>query len=216
MEINFQTENLILIHYNPGAGGKFLSMCLSINESVLQLQPKYAENKVLNCWSEEKSFRANFAILKLSKKYQKHLEFSHGKDLYGFSYLDNHDSILKKSNRFFKELTWQKKYFFFLTFHFSYSPNFFHFKRSKNIIIINDEKLLKIRKYKNKNTNYKNLLQKFEHCFLFDISTIRNPSLFQNEIKNLCNWLKLEIKNHNLLQSFHQNIQSIIFYYYKI
>jgi hypothetical protein len=198
MDINFQTKNLIIIHFNPGAGGKFLSMCLALNENVLPLQPLYAKNKLLKHWSENKSFRATMSVLKLSEKTKTHLEFSHGVDLYGFSYIDDYSAQIKKSNKFFKDLTNQKKYFFFLTNHFTTIDIFTHFKKAKNIIIINDERLLKIRKKKG-NTNFTKISKKFKDCFLFDISTVRNNELFYNEIKNLCGWLKLEIKNNSLL-----------------
>jgi len=44
MEINFNTKNLIILNYPFDAGGKFISLCLAINEKILH-QDKYLAKK---------------------------------------------------------------------------------------------------------------------------------------------------------------------------
>ena len=205
MSFNENTNNLIIINYRPGAGGKFLSGCLALSEKALHLQENYAKTKYLKKWSEEQSFRASMSLLKLSEKHNIHIEYDHGISLYGFSYEDNFLSQLSKANIFFKELTNQKEYLFFLTNHFTHYKNFLYFKNSKNIIIVNDEEILKIRKKeKNKDTNIGKILENFKDCFLFDMSTVKNDELFLNEIKRLCFWLKTEIKNETFLSQLRE------------
>ena len=208
MSFNENTNNLIIINYNPGAGGKFLSSCLALSDKILPLQKLYAETKYIKKWSEEQSFKASMSLLRLSEKHGVHIEFEHGETIYGFNYLDNYSSQLSKANNFFKELTNQNEYFFFLTSHFDYK-NFLHFKNAKNIIIINDEKLINIRKKsdKKKRSGLINLAKEFKNyfakesknCFLFDISTIENNILFLSEIEKLCKWLKIKIQNKKLI-----------------
>jgi len=200
MSFNENTNNLIIINYNPGAGGKFLSGCLALSDKILHLQKLYAETKYIKKWSEDQSFKASTSLLRLSEKHGIHIEFEHGEIIYGFNYLDNHSSQILKANNFFKELTNQNEYLFFLTNHFD-CKNFLHFKNAKNIIIINDEKLINIRKKpdKKKRSGLINLEKEFKNCFLFDISTIENDILFLSEIEKLCKWLKIKIQNKKLI-----------------
>lgn len=208
MSFNKDTNNLIIINYRPGAGGKFLSGCLALSDKVLHLQKLYAETKYIKKWSEDQSFKASTSLLRLSEKHGIHIEFEHGEIIYGFNYLDNHSSQILKANNFFKELTNQNEYLFFLTNHFD-CKNFLHFKNAKNIIIINDEKLINIRNKpdKKKRSGLINLAKEFKNyfakesknCFLFDISTIENNILFLSEIEKLCKWLKIKIQNKKLI-----------------
>jgi hypothetical protein len=213
MSFNQNTSNLVIINYRPGAGGKFLSGCLSLSDKVLHLQEKYAETKYKKKWGEYQSFKASMSLLKLTYKHKIHIEFEHGETIYGFNYKDDLLSQLSKSNNFFKELTNQNEYIFFLTNHFMYFKNFLHFKNAKNIIIVNDEEILKIRKKeKNRDVNIEKISKKnFKDYFLFDISALKSDKLFYKEIKRLCCWLKIEIKNINFLSQlrnqFIKNLQ---------
>jgi hypothetical protein len=198
MAFNQNTNNLVIINYRPGAGGKFLSGCLSLSDKVLHLQEKYAETKYLKKWNEEQSFKASMSLLKLSEKYNTHIEYSHGESLYGFNYKDDYNAQILKCNNLFKELSYQNNYFFFLTDHFF--QNFLHFKNAKIIILVNDEKILKIRKKeKNVDVNMEEILKNFKDYFLFDISTVKNEEFFLKEIERICSWLKIEIKNKKFL-----------------
>ena len=194
MSFNQNTDNLVIINYRPGAGGKFLSGCLGLSKDALHLQELYAKSKYAKKWSEEISFKASMSLLRLSEKHNVHIEPSHGESIYGLSYIDDYHSQLSKANNFFKDLTNQKEYLFFLTNHFT--ENFLHFKNSKNIIVINDEEILKIRKIENtKDNNIEKILKNFKDCFLFDMSTVKNDELFLHEVERLCSWLRIEIEN---------------------
>jgi hypothetical protein len=200
MSFNEDTNNLIIINYNPGSGGKFLSGCLALSDKVLHLQEIYAKSKYIKKWKKDQSFKASMSLLKLSEKHGVHIEYEHGNNIYGFSYEDNYPSQLSKANNFFKELTNQNEYLFFLTNHFQ-SKNFLHFKNAKNIIIINDEKLINIRKnpFKILKINAAEKAKEFLNCFLFDISTIENDIFFLSEIERLSKWLKIEIQDKKLI-----------------
>lgn len=198
MSFNEDTKNLIIINYRPGAGGKFLSNCLALSEKVLHLEEKYAKTKFKKNWGEYQSFKASTSCLRLSKKYQIHIEFEHGESIYGFNYNDDHNAQVLKCNNFFKELSYQNNYFFFLTDHFS--QNFIHFKNSRNIIIINDKNILRKRSDKeNDEVDLEEILPNLKNYFLFDISSVYDNNLFIREIEKVCAWLEIEIKNKNYL-----------------
>jgi hypothetical protein len=203
MSFNENTNNLIIINYRPGAGGKFLSNCLALSEKVLHLEEKFAKTKFKKNWKEYQSFKASTSSLRLSKKYQIHIEFEHGQDIYGFNYEDNHNAQVSKCNNFFKELSYQNNYFFFLTDHFS--QNFIHFKNSKNIIMINDRDILKNRSYKiHDDIDLEKILPNLKNYFLFDISSVYDNNLFIKEIEKVCSWLEIEIKNKNYLSELRE------------
>jgi len=205
MSFNQNTNNLVIINYRPGAGGKFLSGCLALSKDALHLQELYAKAKYFKKWSEELSFKASMSLLRLSEKHNVHIEYNHGESIYGFSYIDDYHSQLSKANNFFQELTNQKEYLFFLTNHFTSYKNFLHFKNSKNIIVTNDEEILKIRKRENtKNNHIEKILKNFKDCFLFDMSTVKNDELFLHEIERLCSWLRIEIENKIFLSQLRE------------
>lgn len=203
MPFNQNTDNLVIINYRPGAGGKFLSACLGLSKDALHLQELYAKSKYGKKWSEELSFKASMSLLRLSEKHNIHIEPSHGESIYGLSYIDDYHSQLSKANNFFQELTNQKEYLFFLTNHFT--ENFLHFQNSKNVIVINDEEILKIRKIENnKDNKIEKILKNFKDCFLFDMSTVKNDELFLHEIERLCSWLRIGIENKIFLSQLRE------------
>jgi hypothetical protein len=200
--INFNTNHVIIIHYRPGAGGKFIHGCLALNENILHLQPLFALNKLKKRWDEKKSFKITKTLLDLTKKHQTLIEFGHGKDVYGFQYDDNMEEIKNNANKFFQDLTNQTKFYFFLTNHDK--KNYDNFINAKNIFLMNDGIVMKKRKryYFTKEQNSTNNFKNYKNYFLFDMSTIENEMEFIKEIDRTTEWLNLkEIKNKNLINT---------------
>ena len=196
MDFNQKTHNLVILNYNPGAGGKFLSLCLSLHPDFLHMQDIFLRNKMEKTCDEEKNFLMSKSVLDLSMKHQTHIEFSHGRELYGFDYTDDRQSQLVLANELFSNLTRQDRYYFFLTNHFDQLQNFKHFSNAKHIVIHNDEKILETRGM----TASKQPTPSIPGSFLFDMSTINDSSLFFDQMNSLCVWLDIVCPSQTRLE----------------
>ena len=207
MDFNHKTHNLIILNYNPGSGGKFLSLCLSLHPYCLPMHDIFLRNKMEKTCDEEKNFLISKSVLDLSMKHKTHIEFSHGRDLYGFDHTDDRQSQQVMANKLFSNLTRQDRYFFFLTNHFDHLHNFEHFRNAKHIVIHNDEKILEMRGM----TSSRLPTPSISGSFLFDMSTTRDPSLFFDQMSSLCVWLDIvcpsQLRLEDLRSRFIRNLQ---------
>tara|TARA_B110000858_G_C17655225_1_gene404606 strand:+ start:118 stop:813 length:696 start_codon:yes stop_codon:yes gene_type:complete len=196
MDFNQKTHNLVILNYNPGAGGKFLSLCLSLHPDFLPMQEIFLGKKMKKVCTQENSFLMVKSVLDLTMKHQTHIELGHGRELYGFDYNNDKQSQLELANDLFSRLTRQEKYFFFLTNHFTHLQNFKHFTNAKNIVIHNDEKILEARGI----TATEQPIPELDGSFLFDMSTAFDASYFYDQMKSLCVWLGIECLSQSRLE----------------
>lgn len=204
MSFNTDTENLIIIAFNPGAGGKFLQSCLALDSDCLHPLEVYAKNKFQNDWTEEQSFKASMSLLRLSDKHQSHIEFDHGNVVYGFSSQDNFEKQKHKTNQFFIDLTNQTRFKFFLIAHYNeYRKNISHFTNAKHVMMVNDKKILDIRTKGAEKfyTGYEEGLLQSDNPFMFDASSFWEGQKFSAEIIRLCKWLDLKIHNMDYIET---------------
>ena len=205
MKLNFQTKNLIILNYNIGSGGKFLSMCLALNEYVLPMHKLFLKNKIDKHWPESRSFRAYESWMKMSEKHGYHIEFSHGDEQYGFNLDDDRSSQIKKANERFIKLTNQKKYFFCLTNHYYAMPNYDHFVNARNIMIHNDESVRKMRNSFDPAQKFNSkIIDDYKNHILFDISSVFDSESFFLEIKKTFEWLELKVPAYDLLDKLRE------------
>ena len=200
MPINLNTTNLIIIHYRPGAGGKFIHSCLALHHKILHLHPLFAHNKLKKKWSERKSFKVAKTFLDLTRKHQTLIEFGHGKEIYGFQYDDDEKQIKESANNFFIDLTHQTKFYFCLTNH--EKNNYDIFVKAKNIFLTNDSIPMKKRSkyYLEQNQKSINYHKNYKNYFLFDMSTLENRLGFIKQVDQTVKWIGLkEIENKNLI-----------------
>ena len=209
MPFNQKTQNLVILNYKPGAGGKFLSLCLCLHPDFLPMQDLFLKKKMKKICSQEESFRMVKSVLDLSMKHQAHIELSHGKELYGFDYTNDKQSQEALANDLFSDLTNQGKYYFFLTNHFTHLKNFDHFINAKNIVLHNDAKILDIRGIKPNEQPTPEL----GGSFPFDMSTTFDPSSFYDQMESLSGWLDIECPSRDRLEGlrarFIRNLREI-------
>ena len=74
MEINLYTKNLIILKYPSNAGGKFISLCLAINEKILHQDKYLAKKKITKKLTQLNSFKISKSILEKKISIQQHFE----------------------------------------------------------------------------------------------------------------------------------------------
>ena len=206
MFYNKNTDNLIILTYNPGAGGKFLLGCLALANDILHLEKIFAETKFKKGWTEQQSFRASMSFLRLSEKHNTHIEFDHGYQIYGFTCQDNQEVQENKSNDFFKQLSNQSNYKFVIPSHYTHHENLLHFQNAKNIVMVNDETIVNARTkignlYENDITKS---LKNIQSPFQFDVTTFNDETLYAKELQRLCDWLGVKINDYKLIEIMRQ------------
>ena len=208
MEINFETDRMIVAHYCGGAGGKFLLNCLAVANEVLHMSKEFAKVKIKGRWTEDQSVKASRTPSLLSIKHNTHVEFDHGHDIYGWDQQESKSNQIDHATDFFKNLTNQNKFYFTHSNH-GYYQNFTHYMRCKNIIIDRCDKLLEIRNMSaNKepwlvDTNrYVPLMQ--DKVF-FNMDTFLDPMEFKNEMKHLFEYLKIDFNRFDCIEKLRQD-----------
>jgi len=119
VEINFSTENLIVMNYPGMAGGKFINKVLALHPMILLQHEKFAKIKMAGEQDIESSFAIIEEILNAKKNRLEHIEFDD--DLLAefnapeLNFNDKRDE--EKSNELYRELTNQKKFYFLMIDH---------------------------------------------------------------------------------------------------
>jgi hypothetical protein len=84
MTINFNTDKLIILEYPPGAGGKFISLCMALDPHVVHQAHVFAQAKIQGSLDPERSFRTSRAVIEQSRGRGAHFELG-CRQLAGFS-----------------------------------------------------------------------------------------------------------------------------------
>ena len=196
MNINYQTDHLIIINYPAGAGGKFISLCLALSENVLHQDYILATLKLKSCLKEIQSFRISSAVMNKSIKENNHFELG-CIQLAGFNvYSKDQQEVL--SNVLWKECTNQKKYFFCMMNN-SNINRWNDYPNAKHIILKNYTWILKKRNLEKKDFQTVNK-DTFKNYIDFNMESLLEKNSFLNCFDSLCNFLKIEIKNKTLLE----------------
>ena len=135
MEKNLQTNNLIQINYPVDAGGKFISLCLAVNDQVLHQHKKIAQSKINKKWNENKSFEVSKSVILKSIKINSHYELG-CLLLSGFMASQSIDEQNRYATDFWKELTNQNEYYFCLMNNTT-TNRLSQYKNSKHITLKN-------------------------------------------------------------------------------
>jgi len=195
MKINFNTKSLIILEYLPMAGGKFISLCLAISEKILHQHKMLANKKIQKKWTQLESFKVSKKVLEKKIFLQKHFELG-CTELAGFSF---HVPVIQQesqANNFWKELTNQNEYKFFMVDH--HGKKWSHYPNSQHIIFKNYDKILKLR-----NSFYDNLYKFSTHDknhIEFDLETIFDDINFYKEISKTCNFLNIKQINPTYIE----------------
>ena len=176
MSVNFATKNIILIKYPFGAGGKFISYCLSIHDKILPINYKHAENKIKG----QNTFLNHLKILNANAKSDYHLEEGEDDQCYH----------TKKFSSFFVKISNQK---------FFYLPKTSHLRNfDYKFPYMNYVGLYNVNKLNRTNNTYE--LNKWEHWITkqnlpnlvkFNILSCFDEKEFQKEIIKILKFLKI-------------------------
>ena len=194
MKTNFDTKMMITLNYHGNSGGKFIGNCLAIGEKFLHQHEHLAKAKMKLKWDQQESFRVSHKVMEDKKFYQRHLEFGCYK-LAGRVLQPTKELQEELTTDWFKWLTHQDEYYFFMVVPFGSKNNIFN--DSIDITLKNYEWILKDRntleKDINSNTAGKGLF--------FDMNTIHNETEFGEAINNLSTKINGSLIRLDLLES---------------
>ncbi len=189
MDINFSTDRLIVMNYPTCAGGKFISLALGLHPNILPQAQKEARLQMKEGASPMMGF--DLAMKTFEKKTDTNKHFEYGclqlANFYSSDLEDDATADERLCNDLWRELTNQNKFYFFMTDH-SELNIYSKYVNRKTIKLINYEWVLKERK---------ETRVKLEHdidgdSIAFDMESIKEKSLFINEIYKIFNFLGLE------------------------
>lgn len=188
MDINFATDRLIVLDYPAGAGGKFISLALGLHPDILVQEQTMARRMIRDDASPHMGFNLAMKTFEKKNDTNKHFEFGCSQ-LANFNASDLQDDATadeRLCNNFWRELTNQHKFYFFMTDHKGLNT-YSNYVNRKTIRLINYEWVMKGRK---------KILFKFEHdidgdSISFDMGSIKEKALFINEIYKIFDFLGL-------------------------
>jgi len=192
MEVNYQTDRLIIINYPGGAGGKFISLCLAVAENILHQDYKLAKIKIQKKLNETKSFDISSKVLNKSAPYQ-HFELG-CYQFAGFSFFIK-ERQEELANDLWRQSTNQQNYFFCMMNNRS-SNAWKDYPNSKHIILKNYDWILKKRNIKIPLTVD---TKTFGNYIEFDMESCKDKSSFVGSMDEVCNFLNIKIENKELL-----------------
>ena len=202
MEINFNTDKLVVLVFQRGAGGKFLSLCLNLNHRVLIQDKKLA--RIQMRLQDNTKFSHELALRSFDKKYKTSKHHEYGcVELAGF-----HSGHLKANKEFnqnsvatslFKELTNQDRFFFFMVDHY-HLDLFKDYPNRKSIRLENYKWILDDRGIKfNQRWADENKVMRDQE-FWFDMSSIKDSGRFLKEINRASRYLGVDFDQSNMLE----------------
>jgi len=181
MDINFNTDRLIVMNYPKSAGGKFISLALGLHPDILIQEERIARLQMREGASPRMGFDLAMKTFEKKRDTNKHFEFG------WMHQMDNATADETIPNDLWRELTNQNKFYFFLADHTELNI-YSKYVNRKTIKLINYEWVLKERKITR---------VKLEHnidgdSIAFDMESIKEKSSFINEIYKIFNFLGLE------------------------
>ena len=188
MEINRNTDKLIVLNYPPGAGGKFISLCLALSPRFLHQDQRLAKIKMRGLMTTERSFLIGKNVLTKSKRDNLNRHFELGcTELSGFN--GGRD---RAANKLWSDLTNQTQFYFCMMAHAV--NDYDHYPEAYHIIFKGYHWILEKR---NKAISSINLEQnkKKEKIIYFDQTSIKDPVLFKKEIKHLYDFFGFDEPN---------------------
>lgn len=235
VDINFHTENLLIIHYPSLAGGRFVIMALALHPEFLFQHKAHAISKMAGEQDIDGSYKIAQTILNMRRLRGQHIEHDcHLLANFGCGDLiQDITADEKMCNQLWYELTNQEKFYFAMISH----KDTLEFKRyinRKTITLTNFEWIIKERQDKNHeswlNEPY---LKKFDssvrewvdqskkeklpnRCF-FDMTSLKDAQAFNNEIDMVLDFLGISQPAQNtLFQSRLEELRQTFLETYKI
>lgn len=201
MNINFETDKLIIMNYPAGAGGKFITLVLNVHPDVLPQDEKLARIKMkIGNKIPKLGFEMSMKTFKDKRQKNKHIEYG-CVELAGFNAFHMKEQGIKidekNSNNLWRELTNQSNFYFFMCVCMDTDIDLF--QRYVNKKIINLKNFNWILEGRSLSSLKNKKFSTTKEGFCFDMSTLKNETLFKTEIDRLLKFLNL--KKFNLEMS---------------
>jgi len=188
MEINYNTDRLIILNYPAGAGGKFISLCLALDPAVIHQDEKLARAKIAGKINKDYSFQISKTVL--TKSATEHFELGCAQ-LAGFNLGQEIVTQCILANNLWKELTNQNEFYFFLVD--IHGGQWAHYPNSKHILFKNYEWIMKARGLTDQKIHEVIFIK--DNIIDFDQSTIKDRTAFKNEMRKLFGFFKYSDPN---------------------
>ena len=200
-EINFNTEQMVILAFQGYAGGKFLSLCLNLNHRVLIQDEQLA--KIQMKMDDNTKFSHALALRSFQKKYETSNHYEYGCNrLVGYHPLGELEKTEQNmaSNRFFKDLTNQDQFFFFLVDHTNLDV-FKDYPKRKTIRLENYKWIIDSRgkEFDQEWAKQNDLMRNQGFCF--DMDSIKDSRMFLDEVCSASGYLGLDFNQPERLET---------------
>ena len=205
MDINYDTDRLIVLRYPPGGGGKFISLALNLSPDILIQDEKWARRQTKDKFHPRLSFDLAMNTFNIKKQTDRHFEYGcnqlanfNARDL-----LEDPNADQKLSNDLWKILTNQSEFYFFMMDQTA-DDQFKKYKNKKVISLKNYEWILKNRPAQ---TNLKmSYTNNIEQGIFFNMESVKSTDAFCRKIKITLEHLGASIPTNN---NFSQQLESL-------
>ena len=201
MEINYDTDRLVVLRYPPGGGGKFVSLALNLSPDILIQDERLAKLQMKNKRHPLISFDSAMNTFNKKKQTNRHIEYGCNQ-LANFNaedFLEDPNADQKLSNDLWKTLTNQKEFYFFMVDQTA-DDQYKQYKNKKVITLKNYEWILK-----NRNINVSETFDIGQDIF-FNMESIQSTDAFNKEIESTLRHLGASIPVDN---NFSQQLESL-------
>ena len=189
MDINFNTDRLVVLNYPGGAGGKFISLALGVHPNILVQEQTMARLMMKQGVDPTMGFNLAMRALEKTKETNSHFEFG-CMELANFN-MGNLEADVsgdeKMCNDLWRELTNQDKFYFFMVDH-SNKNLYSRYTNRKTIRLINYEWVMKDRGMDKQET----LDQDIDgESITFNTESIKESTSFVDEVYKIFKFLGL-------------------------
>ena len=189
MDINFNTDRLVVLNYPGGAGGKFISLALGLHPNILIQEQTMARLMMKQGADPMMGFKLAMKAFEKTEETNSHFEFGCSQ-LSGFNAgMLNQDNMAdeKVCNDLWRELTNQDKFNFFMVDHSNKNP-YSRYTHRKNIRLINYDWIMKDRGIDKQD----NLDHDVEgESITFNMESIKENTSFVDEVYKIFKFLGL-------------------------
>ena len=189
MDINFNTDRLVVLNYPLGAGGKFISLALGLHPNILVQEQTMARLMMKQGADPMMGFKLAMKTFEKTEETNSHFEFGCSQ-LSGFNagmLRQDNTADEKACNDLWRELTNQDKFYFFMVDH-SNKNLYSRYTNRKTIRLINYNWIMKDRGMDKQD----NLDQDIEgESITFNMESIKENTSFADEVYKIFKFLGL-------------------------
>tara|TARA_E500000178_G_scaffold266239_1_gene263577 strand:+ start:498 stop:1157 length:660 start_codon:yes stop_codon:yes gene_type:complete len=201
MNINYETDRLIVLRYPPGGGGKFISLALNLSPDILVQDEKLARLQMKDKFHPMISFDLAMNTFNRKKQTNRHIEYGCNQ-LANFNagdLLEDPEADQKLSNDLWKTLTNQTEFYFFMMDQTA-DDQYKKYKNKKVVSLKNCRWILENRNINASDTNNTG------QGILFNMESVQSTDAFYKEIESTLQHLGASIPTKDNLS---QQLESL-------